>query len=155
MPINKQQLYIWEAQTLKNNKTTGIIDAKSQRKAKHILKSKGNFKIRIKEIPVSIIKSPLKTKELLRFLNSLIMLLKAGLPLIDALDVLDLLLKLGYKDERMQDAIDLIISKQNKNGRWLLEKSFNTRMQIKIEQLHKESKWVTLFALRVLKRFYS
>jgi hypothetical protein len=81
-----------------------------------------------------------------------------GFPLmwkIDALDVLDLLLKLGYKDERMQDAIDLVISKQKKNGRWILEKSFNTRMQVKIEQLRKESKWVTLFALRALKRFYS
>jgi hypothetical protein len=81
-----------------------------------------------------------------------------GFPLmwkIDALDVLDLLLKLGYKDDRMQDAIDLVISKQNENGRWILEKSFNTRMNVKIEQLGKESKWITLFALRVLKRFYS
>jgi hypothetical protein len=81
-----------------------------------------------------------------------------GFPLmwkIDALDVLELLLKLGYKDDRMQDAVDLVISKQNENGRWILEKSFNTRMYVNIDQMGKESKWITLFALRVLKRFYS
>lgn len=81
-----------------------------------------------------------------------------GFPLmwkIDVLDVFDLLLKLGYKDDRMQDAIDLVLAKQNENGRWILEKSFNTRMQVKIEQLGKESKWITLLALRVIKRFYS
>ncbi|MFX1313241.1 MAG: nitrogen fixation protein NifH, partial [Promethearchaeota archaeon] len=61
----------------------------------------------------------------------------------------------GYKDDRMQDAIDLVISKQNENSRWILEKSFNGRMQANIEQKGKESKWITLFALKVLKRFYS
>jgi hypothetical protein len=81
-----------------------------------------------------------------------------GFPLmwkIDALDVLDLLLKLGYKDDRMQDAIDLVIVKQNENGRWILEKSFNTRTQVKIEKIGNESKWITLLALRVLKKFSS
>jgi hypothetical protein len=81
-----------------------------------------------------------------------------GFPLlwkIDALEVLDLLTKLGYKDDRMQDAIDLVVSKQEMNGRWLLEKSFNGRVQVNIEQKDKESKWITLFALKVLKRFYS
>ena len=81
-----------------------------------------------------------------------------GFPLfwkIDALEVLDILTKIGFKDDRMKDAIDLIVSKQNENGRWILEKSFNGRMQANIEQKGKESKWITLFALRVLKRFYS
>ncbi|MFX0142490.1 MAG: nitrogen fixation protein NifH [Candidatus Hodarchaeota archaeon] len=81
-----------------------------------------------------------------------------GFPLlwkIDALEVLDILTKLGYKDKRMQDAINLVITKQNENGRWILEKTFNGRMQANIEQKGKESKWITLFAIRVLKRFYS
>jgi hypothetical protein len=73
---------------------------------------------------------------------------------IDALDVLLILTKLGYKDERMQDAIDLVLEKQNRNGRWNLEKTFNGRMQVNIEQKGKESKWITLNAIRVLKRFY-
>ncbi len=81
-----------------------------------------------------------------------------GFPLfwkIDALEVLDILTKIGFKDDRMKEAIDLIVSKQNENSRWILEKSFNGRMQANIEQKGKESKWITLFALRVLKRFYS
>jgi len=81
-----------------------------------------------------------------------------GFPLmwkIDALEVLDILTKLGFRDDRMKDAIDLLVAKQNDNGRWILEKTFNGRMQTNIEQKGKESKWITLFALRVLKRIYS
>lgn len=81
-----------------------------------------------------------------------------GFPLmwkIDALEVLDILTKLGYKDDRMLDAINLVIDKQNENSRWILEKTFNGRMQANIEQKGKECKWITLVALRVLKRFYS
>ncbi len=81
-----------------------------------------------------------------------------GFPLmwkIDILEILDILTKLGYKDNRMKEAIDLVVSKQNDNGRWILEKTFNGRMLANIEQKGKESKWITLLALRVLKRFYS
>jgi len=81
-----------------------------------------------------------------------------GFPLMwktDALEILELLTILGYKDTRMQDAIDLMISKQNKNGRWILENTFNGRMQANIEQKGKESKWLTLKALKVLKEFYN
>ena len=83
--------------------------------------------------------------------------LQFGFPLmwkIDPLEILDILTRLGYKDNRMQDAIDLVISKQNEQGRWILEKSFNGRVQANIERKGKESKWITLFALRVLKRYY-
>lgn len=81
-----------------------------------------------------------------------------GFPLmwkIDALEVLDILTKIGIRDDRMKEAIDLVVSKQNENGRWILEKTFNGRMQANIEQKGKESKWITLIALRVLKRFFS
>ena len=81
-----------------------------------------------------------------------------GFPLmwkIDALEVLDILTKLGYHDDRMQDAIDLVLFKREKNGRWFLEKTFNGRVQVNIEKKNKESKWITLFALRTLKRFAS
>jgi len=83
--------------------------------------------------------------------------LKFGFPLMyqaDALEILGILTKLGYKDQRMQEAIDLVISKQDNNGRWLLENTFNGRYQVTIEQKEKPSKWITLHALRVLKRFY-
>jgi hypothetical protein len=71
-----------------------------------------------------------------------------GYPHLDFLTVLSILSKLGHKDERMQDAVDLLLSKQNKNGRWLAEKPG-------YEQKGKESKWITLNALRCLKNYYS
>jgi len=84
--------------------------------------------------------------------------LKFGFPLMyqnDALEILGILTKLCYKDERMQDAIDILISKQDVQGRWKLENTFNDRFQVNIEQKGKPSKWITLNALRVLKRFYA
>lgn len=83
--------------------------------------------------------------------------LKFGFPLMyhtDALEILGILTQLGYKDKRMQDAVDILISKQNEQGRWKLENTFNGRFHIDIEQKDKPSKWITLNALRVLKRFY-
>ena len=72
----------------------------------------------------------------------------------DILEILGILTKLGYQDECMQEAIDLVISKQDEKGRWNLEATFNGRFQVNIEQKNKPSKWITLNVLRVLKRFY-
>jgi len=65
------------------------------------------------------------------------------------------LTNLGYRDERMQEAVDLVVSKQDEQGRWKLENTFNGRFQINIEQKGKPSKWITLRAMSVIKRFYS
>lgn len=73
----------------------------------------------------------------------------------DVLEILGILTKLGYKDERMQEDVDLVISKQDKEGRWRLENTFNGRFQTNIEQKGKPSKWITLKALMVLKKYYS
>jgi hypothetical protein len=84
--------------------------------------------------------------------------LKLGFPLMyqtDILEILSLLTCEGYRDERMQDALDIVVSKQNKRGRWRLERTFNGRYLVNIETKDKPSKWVTLNALRMLKRFYS
>jgi hypothetical protein len=46
--------------------------------------------------------------------------LRLGFPLMyqtDVLEILGILTRLGYHDERMQDAIDLLISKQDNQGR--------------------------------------
>lgn len=37
---------------------------------------------------------------------------------------------------------------------WTLEDTYNGRFQVNIEQKGKPSKWITLNALRVLKRYY-
>jgi hypothetical protein len=51
----------------------------------------------------------------------------------------------------MQEAIDLLLSKQNKKGRWIMEASLNGRMHVNIEKKGEESKWITLHALTCLK----
>lgn len=72
----------------------------------------------------------------------------------DILEILDILTILGIKDKRMQDAVDILISKQNQQGRWNLERTFNGRFLVNIEKKDKPSKWITLNALKVLKRYY-
>jgi hypothetical protein len=82
--------------------------------------------------------------------------LKFGFPLmwnVDALEVLGLLTKLGYKDEMINESLEIMISKQNHDGQWILENTFNGRFQTSIERKGKPSKWITLNALRVLKRY--
>jgi hypothetical protein len=81
-----------------------------------------------------------------------------GFPLYyqsDALEVLDVLTNLGVHDDRMQEAIDLVLSAQQKDGKWLLKHTFNEKQLCQIDKKHEPSKWITLRALRVLKRFYS
>jgi hypothetical protein len=66
---------------------------------------------------------------------------------------LDTLTKLGYgKDERLNDAVDLLLQKRQANGTWILEAAPVGRMHSNIEARGKPSKWVTLIALRTLKR---
>ena len=84
--------------------------------------------------------------------------LRFGFPLMyqtDALEILGILAKLGYKDERMQETVDLVISKQDTQGRWTLENTFNGQFQVNVERKGELSKWITLNALKALKRFYS
>lgn len=84
--------------------------------------------------------------------------LKFGFPLMyqtDTLEILDILTDLGYKDSRMDDAIYAVITKQDEMGRWKTENTYNSdRMLINIEQKDQQSKWLTLRAIRVLKRYY-
>lgn len=81
--------------------------------------------------------------------------LKFGFPLMyqtDALEILGILAKLGCKDPRMKQAIELVVSKQTDEGKWLLESSFNGKYQVDIERRGELSKWVTLNALKTLKQ---
>lgn len=41
----------------------------------------------------------------------------------DVLEILGILTRLDYRDERMQEAVDIIVSKQDERGRWVLENS--------------------------------
>ncbi len=82
--------------------------------------------------------------------------LRLGFPLMyqtDILEILGILTRLGVNDERMQDALDIIVSKQDKQGQWTLENTFNGRFITNIEAKGKPSKWITLNALKVLKQY--
>ena len=66
---------------------------------------------------------------------------------------LDMLTKLGYsKDERLCDAVEVLLQKRQSNGAWVLENSPEGRMQANMEKKGQPSKWITMIALRVLKR---
>lgn len=84
--------------------------------------------------------------------------LKLGFPLMwdgDALEVFGILAKLGFRDPRMGEAAELILSKQDADGRWALEDTYNGRFQVDIEKKGRPSKWVTLLALKALKAYSS
>lgn len=69
----------------------------------------------------------------------------------DALDALDVLTELHVKDERMEDALNLVKSKQVE-GTWVLERTYMGKALVELEEVGKPSKWITLRALRILKR---
>lgn len=56
----------------------------------------------------------------------------------------------GY-DERMQDAIDLLLKKRNRDGQWKLAANHPGQTHFEMEKAGKPSRWNTLRALRVLK----
>lgn len=72
----------------------------------------------------------------------------------DALEILDILTQLGMVDNRMNDAITIVLAKQDEMGRWRTENSSNSDpLLIPIGQKNEQSKWITLRAMRVLKRY--
>jgi len=83
---------------------------------------------------------------------------KFGYPIgyiTDVLQNLEILAALGQaQDPRLANALELLISKQDNQGRWLLEYTYNSKSWVDIEKKGRPSKWVTLRALRVLKAAY-
>lgn len=84
--------------------------------------------------------------------------LKLGFPWFYGYNVLrglDVLTKLGYtEDERLDDAVKVVLQKRMPDGRWILESAPIGRMHVNLEPVGKPSKWITLIALRVLNRLY-
>lgn len=71
----------------------------------------------------------------------------------DILQVAEALTTLGYgADPGLANTLDLIKGKQDESGRWLLEFDYRSRMWLNYGSRGKPNKWVTLRALRVLKR---
>ncbi|MDG6902425.1 MAG: hypothetical protein JRM80_10780 [Nitrososphaerota archaeon] len=76
----------------------------------------------------------------------------------DALHGLRVLTKLGYQDdERIGDAVHLLLSKMTPEGKWLLEgdwvrerRAHRRKTLVTVEELGRPSKWITLNCYRVL-----
>lgn len=68
----------------------------------------------------------------------------------DTLEIALLLVSLGKHDERLRDALGLIQSRREPDGRWLLQDTLNGKFQVDIEHKGRPSKWITLNALRTL-----
>jgi len=84
---------------------------------------------------------------------------KFGFPVFyvtDMLQNLEGLVALGLAgDQRLQNAIDLLMKKQDPQGKWIMEYTYNGKTWVEIEEKNQPSKWVTLRALKVLKQYFS
>jgi len=83
---------------------------------------------------------------------------KFGYPLGYVTDVLlnlEALVEAGCGDDpRLNEAVGFVLSKQDEQGRWKMEYSYNGKMWADVEVKGQPSKWVTLRAARVVRRFY-
>ena len=83
---------------------------------------------------------------------------KFGYPIgyvTDVLQNLEVLVALGCgTDARLANGLALLLSKQDDQGRWPMEYTYNGKTWVDVEEKGKPSKWVTLRALRVFKRAY-
>jgi hypothetical protein len=69
------------------------------------------------------------------------------------LRALDVLTALGYtRDTRLMDAVNAVLRKRRRDGTWPLESTPTGRIYLNFGSKGQANKWITLVALRVLKR---
>ena len=56
-------------------------------------------------------------------------------------------------DERMRDAMDVVLTKRRPDGRWPLQAAHPGQVHFRMEEPRQPSRWNTLIALRVLKTY--
>ena len=83
--------------------------------------------------------------------------LKLGFPLHYNSDVLEAMYALAESGTPMSAALErplnVVESKMTPQGKWVMENSLNGKMWVDVETLGKPSKWLTYYALRVLRHF--
>jgi hypothetical protein len=83
---------------------------------------------------------------------------KFGFPVFyvtDLLQNIEALVRLGYAgDPRLSNALDLIRTKQDTNGRWTLEYDYAGKTWVEFGEKKQPNKWVTTRAAWVLKHSY-
>ncbi|UCD10161.1 MAG: nitrogen fixation protein NifH [Dehalococcoidales bacterium] len=74
----------------------------------------------------------------------------------DLIQNVEALTRLGYgRDPRLANAINFIYGKQDSQGRWNMEQSYEGTIWVDLGANNQPNKWVTLRALRVLKQAYT
>jgi hypothetical protein len=80
---------------------------------------------------------------------------KLGFPsgyVADVLQNLEVLAELGRaRDPRLGNAIELILSKQDADGRWANEYAYRGKLWADVDRPREPSKWVTLRASAILR----
>jgi hypothetical protein len=80
---------------------------------------------------------------------------KFGFPVFyvtDLLQLVEAMVRLGYgDDERLQNALNLILNKQDSGGRWALEYNYTGKTWVDFGIKKQPNKWVTYRALQVLR----
>jgi hypothetical protein len=70
----------------------------------------------------------------------------------DILQIIEALGLLGYgQDERLQNAINYVVDKQDDHGRWTLEYAYQGKTWVEFGEKKEPNKWVTLRVLNTLK----
>jgi hypothetical protein len=73
----------------------------------------------------------------------------------DMLDLLFILTKEGYHDPRMEEAVRLLVRKQDQEGKWHMQRSLlmskRQRLPIPVDEKGSPSQWITLRAMTVLR----
>ena len=81
---------------------------------------------------------------------------KFGYPIAyvtDVLQTLEVLTALGYGgDPRLAKGLELLLRERDERGRWKMTYTYNGKTWVDVEEKGRPSKWVTLRAMRVLKR---
>jgi hypothetical protein len=70
------------------------------------------------------------------------------------LEAVTALAELGVTDHNVDIAVEFILSKQGRDGRWTLERTLGGKMWMRLEEEGKPSKWVTLRAVRAIKKIF-
>jgi hypothetical protein len=74
----------------------------------------------------------------------------------DVLRGLEYLRRADARDERLRDAIAVVIAKRDADGRWLLDAVYPGEMPVEMGEVEGQpSRWNTLRALRVLKWYFA
>jgi hypothetical protein len=81
---------------------------------------------------------------------------KLGFPsgyVADVLQTLEVLVELGHgKDPRLQHAVEFVLSKQDRQGRWHNEYPYRGKLWADVDAPRTPSKWVTLRACEMLRQ---